>query len=195
MGSATVVCCAAVLVALVLQPGIGFGETNRATLKAKAPVKAQIPAIYQKVAQFCDVPPKLLYAVALGESGRKVGGHWTAWPWTLNVDGKGFYFSSREKLFDALMKAITESRSVDVGPMQLNWHWKFEWLPSPWLATEPVFNIGTGCRIIRAHYDANPKAGWFEAAGRYHREANRAKDYAARDRYIERVIKAWGRIL
>ncbi len=180
---------------------IGLGTVALATLPGRAWAKGNaarstsIPQTYRQVGAFCDVPARLLYAVALGESGRKVAGQWTAWPWTLNVQGRGFYFDSRERVFEALMQAITEGRSVDVGPMQLNWRWKYDWLPSPWLATEPVFNIGTGARIIRAHYDRNPNAGWFEAAGRYHREANRPQDFVARERYIGNVKRAWGRIL
>ena len=158
------------------------------------PTKTQIPQQYVAMSQFCDVPARLLYAVALGESGRQVRGVWTAWPWTLNIEGKGYFFKSRQEVFDAFMVAISDGRSVDVGPMQLNWHWKYQYLHSPWLATDPTFNISVACRILRSHYENNPSAGWFEAAGRYHREANRPKDFTARKRYIGRVKKAWNRL-
>jgi hypothetical protein len=43
------------------------------------------------VASEVGVPSTLLYAVALAESGRVVGGLRTArpWPWTLNLAGQG----------------------------------------------------------------------------------------------------------
>lgn len=154
----------------------------------------RVPRLYREMARFSDVPPALLYAVALGESGRLLDGKMKPWPWTLNVAGKGFYFDSREEQFDALMAAITDGKIVDIGPMQLNWHWKFERLQSPWLATDPAFNVNTAARIIRSHYEADPKAGWFAAAGRYHREANRPKDYEARRIYTDRVKRAWERL-
>ncbi len=153
--------------------------------------KKDVPALFTEMGRFCDVPPDLLYSIALCESGRNVNGKVKPWNWTLNIAGKGYYYDSREEQFDALMNAISEAKTVDIGPMQLNWEWKYERLMSPWMATDPVFNLNTACRIIRAHYENNPLDGWFQAAGKYHREANRPEDIKIRKAYISRIKRAW----
>lgn len=154
----------------------------------------RVPTLYSEMGRFCDVPADLLYAVAIGESGRFLDGQTKPWPWTLNVAGESFYFDSRDEQFEALMDAITEGKIVDIGPMQLNWRWKFERLQSPWVATDPAFNVNTAARIIRGHYDANPQAGWFAAVGMYHREADRPQDHEARRIYIDRIRRTWERL-
>ncbi len=150
-----------------------------------------VPDLFIAISRYCDVPARILYAVAKAESGRTIDGELSPWPWTLNIEGSSFYFESREDQFDALMIAISEGQIVDVGYMQLNWRWKFDLLISPWQATDPYFNITTGCRVIRNHYEANSAAGWFEAVGRYHVESNSDKAVARREAYTERVRRIW----
>lgn len=153
-----------------------------------------VPELYLAVSRFCDVPARLLYAVAKAESGRDLAGEGVEpWPWTLNIEGESHYYDSREAVFEALMPTLAEGRVVDIGLMQLNWGWKFDDLMSPWLATDPYFNTNTACRIIRTHYEADKTAGWFAAVGRYHREADAPKHEAARRAYTDRVRRLWER--
>jgi hypothetical protein len=46
------------------------------------------PPAYQVAAQQAGVPPPVLYAVALQESGARLRGRLIPWPWTLNVAGR-----------------------------------------------------------------------------------------------------------
>ena len=81
------------LFALVL-PGSAF----------HTPVYASVPVGYQQVADAYDLPPEVLYAVALTESARQVDstGNVRPWPWTLNVQGRGHFFDSRQEAEAAL---------------------------------------------------------------------------------------------
>lgn len=145
--------------------------------------------LFANVAQYCGMPRDILYAVALVESGRKVDGHIKPWPWTLNIEGQAYYFDTREGMFQKVMNAITEKRTIDIGIMQTNWHWKFNDLRSPWKATEPLYNVKTGCSIIRKLYDIH--GDWWVAVGKYHRQSNKPKHVAAATRYAARVKRAW----
>lgn len=62
------------------------------------------------------VPQELLLAIGLVESG--------LWPWTLNVEGKGYFFRTKDDLRNFLANnRISFSRSFDVGAMQINSQW------------------------------------------------------------------------
>lgn len=150
---------------------------------------AMTPAMYQEVSAYCGVPGDILYAVALVESGRTVKGHHAPWPWTLNIEGKAYYFDSREAMYQKVMAAISERRTIDIGLMQTNWHWKFKRLGSPWKATEPLYNIKTGCQILKQHFDKHDD--WWVAVGKYHRESDSPVHAAAASKYSARVKRAW----
>ena len=156
----------------------------------------ELPQAYVAVAHFCGAPAGLLYAVATSESGRAIEGQGTRpWPWTLNVEGKGFYFETREQQFDALMEAISAGKVVDIGLMQLNWGWQYDRLVSPWQATDPIYNLTAGCRILREYYDAQGSdASWAWAVGKYHRGSDAPKHVRAATAYAARVLAIWERL-
>ena len=50
---------------------------------------------YEKIYQ---LPENLLVSVALTESGKKLkSGEFVAWPWTVNIKGKGKFFKSKDQ--------------------------------------------------------------------------------------------------
>ncbi len=152
-----------------------------------------IPPMYQTVADYTGVPAKILYAVALSESGRTVAGKFEPWPWTLNIAGKGKYFDSRQAMFDSLMDVLQSgATNVDIGPMQTNWHWQFERAISPWQITDPGYNIKTAAEILKEHYQAT--GDWWIAVGKYHRASDKPKHKQGAARYAERVRKRWSRL-
>ncbi len=72
-------------------------------------------------AMHTSVDPRILAGIALNESAYKG----RAWPWTLNVAGRGFFFQTRS---DAAYRAIRYLNLIghgrsdfDVGLMQINW--------------------------------------------------------------------------
>ena len=171
---------------------VAAAELVVAALLGTGASSTAVPALYARTGEFCGVPARLLYAVALVESDRPGdGGIREPWPWTLNVAGEGRYFESRQAAYEALIEAIKRGDVVDIGEMQLNWGYKYAYLVSPWLATDRVFNITTACRILRNHYRGRASGNWFLAAGLYHREATTPTATAARGAYIARVQRAW----
>ena len=69
------------------------------------------------------VPSQLLPAIARVESGRldPATGKVRAWPWTINVDGVGSFFNSKEEVIAAVQALQAKGkRSIDVGCMQVN---------------------------------------------------------------------------
>jgi len=68
-------------------------------------------------------PDKLLPAIARVESGRldPATGKVRPWPWTINVDGTGYFFDSKAAVIAAVQAWQAKGkRSIDVGCMQVN---------------------------------------------------------------------------
>ncbi len=69
------------------------------------------------------VPDKLLPSIARVESGRLDGatGRVRPWPWTINVDGVGYFYDTKEQVISAVQTLQAKGkRSIDVGCMQVN---------------------------------------------------------------------------
>ena len=120
-------------------------------------------------AEATGVPARLLLALAPVESG--VGsrtGRIYPWPWTLNINGGGSYhFRSRaaaERYLDALIAAGIDN--VDVGCLQVNWHWHGPAFTSPAAALTPALNAQYAALLLRK-YRAQTGT-WFGAVGLYH---------------------------
>lgn len=156
-----------------------------------------IPTGYQQVAAEYAVPPEVLYAVALTESGQSArsGGEWRPWPWTLNVAGEGRYFASREQAWQVLEQALSESgASVDIGLMQVNWFYHRRALVSTWQALDPYHNLRVAAAILRDCHDIHDD--WLRSAGCYHSPNHlvRAESYAQRvQRHLDRLRAGPGR--
>ena len=68
-------------------------------------------------------PDKLLPSIARVESGRLDAstGRVRAWPWTINVDGVGYFFDTKPEVIAAVQALQAKGkRSIDVGCMQVN---------------------------------------------------------------------------
>ena len=90
-------------------------------LPAAAP--AEVPARYRQAAAEYGLPAKVVYAVALTESGMQLqSGRARPWPWTLNIEGRGHYYPTRKAAYQALKVYLDRgSRRADVGLMQIHW--------------------------------------------------------------------------
>ena len=68
-------------------------------------------------------PEKLLPSIARVESGRldPASGKVRPWPWTINVEGVGYFFESKAEVIAAVQSLQGKGkRSIDVGCMQVN---------------------------------------------------------------------------
>lgn len=143
-----------------------------------------IPTGYQRVAMEYEVPPALLYAMALTESGQSAltDGQYRPWPWTLNVNGKGDYYPSRQSAWTALQRVLVDERtSVDIGLMQINWRYHQTALGSSWQALDPYHNLRVAADLLRDCF--NKHSHWLKSVGCYHAP----NDTARAERYSQRV--------
>jgi len=150
-----------------------------------------VPSGYRLVASEKKIPESIFYAVALAESGRTVPaeGVRRPWPWTLNVAGDGYYYSTRIEAWQALQKWLDQGkRSIDIGLMQVNWRYHRERLGDPWKALDPFHNLHVGADILQECYAT--ERDWWASVGCYHAPAN--PERAAR--YRRRVESQWRRI-
>lgn len=126
------------------------------------------------------VPLSVMMAIALNETGRKSDGRFRAWPWTVNMEGAGHWFDTRE---EALAYATAEynrgARSFDVGCFQINYKWHGQHFASIEDMFDPERNALYAARFLRSLYFE--QGSWEAAAGAYHsRTPDKAEKYAAR---------------
>ena len=126
------------------------------------------------------VPTRILLAVSLVETGRGKGNDRHPWPWTVNLNGKGFWFASRKEAERFARRTLVKGdRRFDVGCFQINYRWHGNGFSSISSMFEPDANALYAARFLKRLY--REKGNWFAAVGAYHsRDRKRASRYAAR---------------
>lgn len=124
------------------------------------------------------VPLQVLWAMALVESGHTVNGDFVPWPWTTNEAGKARRFSSRSEaethLHDRLAAGV---RNIDIGCLQVNYHWHAQRFETPEDMFDPDLNAFYAATYLKGLY--RQSGDWVNAIGQYHsRQPERAGDYA-----------------
>lgn len=116
-----------------------------------------------------QIPKDLLHSISLRESGRKhtKSNKMIPWPWTANVEGKGYYFNSKNEAvsFVEQQKAFGK-RSIDVGCMQINLLHHPEAFKTISEGFDPKININYGAIFLREKYDQY--GTWKKAIANYH---------------------------
>ena len=133
------------------------------------------------------IPQGLLTAISFVESGRPVGANnaLVAWPWTINVNGQGRYFDSKEEAVTATRKLLDEGqRSIDVGCMQINLRYHPNAFQSMDDAFDPALNVAYGAQFLNSLHDL--QGSWAKAVERYH-----SSDDGRREEYREKVLAFW----
>ena len=134
------------------------------------------------------IPPKLLTAISLVESGRKVGGSVVAWPWTLNANGKAYIFATKKEAIAMVRKlhriGIT---SIDVGCMQVNLKQHPDAFSTLEAAFDPATNIAYAAKFLKAKKINT--GTWRGAVAHYH--SSKRKFHG---RYIAKVFKKLAKV-
>jgi len=109
----------------------------------------------------------LMAAIARVESGRMVDGRFRAWPWTLNQAGRGSFHPDKTAALERL-KAVLETgvRNVDVGCMQINWHWHAANFRDLSEMIDPIKNTRYAARYLLELYQQ--LGDWEHAVMQYH---------------------------
>lgn len=128
--------------------------------------------------QETGVPLPLLIAISQTETGRRRNGHTEPWPWTVNMEGEGHWFESRDAaLRFAAAGRERGARSFDVGCFQLNYRWHGANFASLEAMFDPDANaLYAATFLSRLHAELGD---WGLAAGAYH---SRTESLAARYR-------------
>lgn len=132
------------------------------------------------------IPQGLLMAVAFVESGRDIGGgDRVPWPWTVNVNGDGAFFTSKADAIAAVRKSMDEGeRSIDVGCMQINLRYHPNAFKDLDQAFDPAANVAYGAQYLQSLFKL--QGTWAKAVERYH-----SSDSGNRSEYREKVLAFW----
>lgn len=131
-----------------------------------------------------DLPPNLLHAIAITESGK-----WNLqekmilpWPWTLNVMGKGYYFETQQQALQYLRKLLSEGiEQIDIGCAQVNWlHHGKHHFQTPENALNPIINTAYAAYFLTQNYQITKN--WRHAVARYH-----SKNSIIGEKYAQKV--------
>jgi hypothetical protein len=134
-----------------------------------------------------ELPPHLLTAIGLVESGRAdpASGTVVPWPWTINVAGVGQTFDTREAAIAAVAAAQRSGiQSIDVGCMQVNLFFHPHAFVSLEEAFDPAANVRYAARFLEALHAET--GAWPAAVAGYHSftpELGTA--------YVQRVAATW----
>ncbi len=137
------------------------------------------------------LPPGLIKAVALTETGRTVDGQYRAWPWAINVAGQGHYPDSKAEALARLHELrARDMRSFDVGCMQINYRWHGQEFDSLEAMLDPATNTDYAARYLAQLQKR--EGSWDAAIRRYHSsDRDRGASYLARVRsHMDRIARA-----
>ena len=130
------------------------------------------------VSRESGVPVSVLLAITLTETGRSPSGTLEPWPWTVNMEGKGVWFTDRARAqayIDGHFKR--GARSFDVGCFQINYRWHGDAFSSLEEMFDPFANARYAARFLKElHLEFG---SWSKAAGAYH---SRTPEFANRYR-------------
>ena len=128
------------------------------------------------------IPDKLMPAMSRVESGRldPLTKQVRAWPWTINVEGAGFFFDGKDQAIDAVRTLQARGvRSIDVGCMQVNLMHHPNAFASLDEAFDPAANARYAARFLSALF--RQTGDWNLATANYHSaNADRGEDYQRR---------------
>ena len=131
------------------------------------------------------IPGKLLHAVALTESGKETANGQVAWPWTINVKGKGSFFNTKAEAIAAVRRLQQKGVTcIDVGCMQINLQYHPEAFSNLEEAFDPAVNIAYGASFLKnLHASHND---WNKAVAHYHSATPKLNKP-----YQNKVLQTW----
>lgn len=114
------------------------------------------------------MPTQLMAAIARVESGRPDGrGGVRPWPWTINAEGQGSYFESKQQAIAAVRALQARGvKSIDVGCMQVNLMYHPDAFANLEQAFDPVANARYAASFLNRLYAQT--RDWNKATALYH---------------------------
>lgn len=137
------------------------------------------------------IPTHLLGAIATTETGRFHNGLDLSipWPWTINAEGKGHFYDSKEQAVAAARRMQAQGiQSMDVGCMQVNLYHHPNAFSSLDEAFEPEKNVAYAAGFLRNLYQES--GSWRTASAGYH-----SKTPERGNKYVGLVYDRWHKII
>lgn len=130
-----------------------------------------------------NIPNSLLQTIAKVESGHP-GKKGTPWPWTINVEGKGYFYDTKAEAIAAVKKfQAAGKRSIDVGCMQINLHHHPQAFSDLNMAFEPEHNTAYAAEFLSKLNSTH--GSWKKAVQRYHSSGTHGIKYG------KNVFRLW----
>ncbi len=120
-----------------------------------------------QASQATGVPVDILLAISRVESGRRHDGGFGPWPWTINADGQGTFFDTKEDAVAAAAAHLTDGTGTfDSGCFQLNYRYHGDAFTGFDALFDPQQNADYAARFLLSLYDE--KGNWADAVAAYH---------------------------
>ena len=133
------------------------------------------------------VPDQLLTAISRVETGQPdpMTGRREAWPWSINVEGTGHVYPSKDAAIAAVRQyQASGARSIDVGCMQVNLLQHPNAFPSLDAAFDPGTNARYGAAFLTELFGQT--GSWPHAVAAYHSQTP-----GLGETYQWQVLQAW----
>lgn len=137
------------------------------------------------------IPTHLLGAIATTETGRFHDGLKirVPWPWTINAEGKGYFYDSKEQAMAAARRMQAQGiQSMDIGCMQVNLHHHAKAFANLDEAFDPQMNVAYAASFLRSLFQQSNS--WKQASADYH-----SKEPMRGSRYVDMVYNSWQTII
>ncbi len=165
----TITACFYAMGAVLVAPIPGQASSVNLVLDPQSPDWTLCRDAAQDLTWMMNLPPHMLAAVSVTETGMAPRGHDTRspWPWTINVNGKGTRFASKAEAVVAARRLRRQGHlSVDVGCMQVNLKYHPRAFTSLEEAFDPLANMTYAAKFLTRLKDRY--GSWDTAVRRYH---------------------------
>jgi Transglycosylase SLT domain len=133
------------------------------------------------------LPTRVLSAIAMRESGRvdPDTGRVRPWPWTINFEGAGHFYASKEEAIAAVQQIqAAGGQSIDVGCMQVNLMHHPQAFATLDEAFDPPHNATYAGRFLTALFGS--LGDWGTAIAAYH-----SRTPGVGEPYRDQVVATW----
>jgi Transglycosylase SLT domain len=111
------------------------------------------------------------------------------WPWTINVEGKGYHFDSKAEAIAITQSFLAQGyRSIDVGCMQVNLKHHPDAFANLNQAFDPATNVAYSAKFLRTNYGS--LGDWIKATAAYH-----SRTPVHGQRYLGNIERNWNKIV
>jgi len=133
-----------------------------------------------QAARTSNVPLSVMRAISRTETGRASANGLQPWPWTVNMEGTGRWFTTLDEARAYVFKNFKRgARSFDVGCFQINYKWHGKAFRSIDDMFDPLLNAEYAAEFLTELY--REFGNWSDAAGAYHSRTPKFADkYTAR---------------